>query len=542
MQTPAATFSALALAVAMVLPARAAVAESARPTRAAPADRATPIVGGTTDMADPAVALVLLQDAAGNGVGLCTGTLISPKVVLTAAHCADADSGAMRHQVYFGYDPFSGSDPTYLGLFDVVDKTVHPSWNPADIGAGFDVALLLLDAVGPTPPRPIRRESISSLAPAALRLVGYGDTSGGADDAGIKRQTMTTLRYVDPGILYYCDTVSGGFCSTTSHNTCQGDSGGPTFMTIGGVEVVVGITSFGDPDCTQYGASTRVDIFAESFIDPWIASRDMINCSADGGCATGCGAPDPDCPCADDGHCTTACANSDDDRNCPAGCNPGGVCVMTGCPRPDPDCDVDPPPIDDCTANGICLTGCPSRDPDCPLTGTGAACAVGNDCVSGICLPALDDATITYCTELCDPAAPACPPPMTCLPTSGTAHVCAYPTPTPGALGAMCVASEDCLSRLCLPGAAGATCSRLCDDARLCPSGFHCAATTDGQGVCIDAGDPGPGDDSPPWYRCAISAAGARGGSVATGLLALASALTLGFAQRRARRARRARR
>src|SRR5690242_2690234 len=52
-----------------------------------------PIVGGTIDNGDPAVPAIYI------GGGLCTGTLISPHVILTAGHCI---SPANQTQVDFG--------------------------------------------------------------------------------------------------------------------------------------------------------------------------------------------------------------------------------------------------------------------------------------------------------------------------------------------------------------------------------------------------------------------------------------------------------
>jgi MYXO-CTERM domain-containing protein len=45
-------------------------------------------------------------------------------------------------------------------------------------------------------------------------------------------------------------------------------------MTVAGVEVVAGITSFGNVGCDQVGFGTRVDAFAEAFIDPFVAAND----------------------------------------------------------------------------------------------------------------------------------------------------------------------------------------------------------------------------------------------------------------------------
>jgi hypothetical protein len=49
-------------------------------------------------------------------------------------------------------------------------------------------------------------------------------------------------------------------------NTCNGDSGGPAFAEVGGELLLAGVTSYGDPSCTQYGVDTRVDVYA-SFLD-----------------------------------------------------------------------------------------------------------------------------------------------------------------------------------------------------------------------------------------------------------------------------------
>src|SRR5262249_41506588 len=58
----------------------------------------------------------------------------------------------------------------------------------------------------------------------------------------------------------------------SGQTTCQGDSGGPSFMNIGGADVIVGITSYGEQGCVSYGSVTRVDLSA-SWIDPYITAN-----------------------------------------------------------------------------------------------------------------------------------------------------------------------------------------------------------------------------------------------------------------------------
>ena len=49
------------------------------------------------------------------------------------------------------------------------------------------------------------------------------------------------------------------FSQTNGTGKCSGDSGGPSFVNIDGVDKVVGITSFGDRDCAQFGVDQRTD-------------------------------------------------------------------------------------------------------------------------------------------------------------------------------------------------------------------------------------------------------------------------------------------
>src|SRR6267142_4741929 len=67
------------------------LASSAGCLQSAPpaSEPAQPIIGGTNDTGDPSIVLLIAQPKGSQGAGLCTASLISPHVLLTAAHCVD---------------------------------------------------------------------------------------------------------------------------------------------------------------------------------------------------------------------------------------------------------------------------------------------------------------------------------------------------------------------------------------------------------------------------------------------------------------------
>lgn len=203
------------------------------------------LTGGTDDDGDPAVVAIL-----GAELG-CTGTLVSDRAVLTAAHCG-AQSDPSSVGVFFG-SVLAGSGTRV----PVLTAVVHPDF---DDTADHDLALLLLSEPAPAEPVTLAAEPVvEATPPVPVRLVGFGRTAADASDEDRKREG------------------SGAITEATSWHVvlgadpslpCLGDSGGPVLATTDSGERLVGVVSRGDVDCLAQSKATRVDAHLAGFIRP----------------------------------------------------------------------------------------------------------------------------------------------------------------------------------------------------------------------------------------------------------------------------------
>lgn len=229
-------------------------------------------------------AFIVKSPTTGQIFPICSGTMITDNVFLTASHCTDfftRDLALDGFVAYVSLDqsiPFGALTSNKTQLLSVAHVVTNPNYNQSQSDSG-DIGVLILNS------------SVRGVTPATLPACGLLDQL--AAQNGLKTAMFTNAGYglqnrvVGGGVPFFQDvnpiprmfsfssfnSLNGGYIRLSQNNstgnggTCFGDSGGPNFMTLDGKQLIAAITITGDSVCRSTNVDYRLDtVSAQGFL------------------------------------------------------------------------------------------------------------------------------------------------------------------------------------------------------------------------------------------------------------------------------------
>jgi secreted trypsin-like serine protease len=247
------------------------------------------IIGGSPATIEQFPYLAYIEAGNKHSGFACTGTVVAPRVVLTAAHCVESvETGTFSKPAEYAV-AIGVANPTQASaenVYGVVATHVFPSFDPGVVHG--DAAVLILSRPTTAPPLALAGAADAALyeGGALVSVAGWGVTQAQARQAPANMRTTTMTVQKDS----LCRTKTRGFYKDYSgavqlcllstpkkkSGTCFGDSGGPAVATrADGTPVQLAVISVVGPLCSPQTPNvlTRVD-FVSSWVAEWIAATE----------------------------------------------------------------------------------------------------------------------------------------------------------------------------------------------------------------------------------------------------------------------------
>jgi secreted trypsin-like serine protease len=225
------------------------------------------IVGGTSvSAADPGVSSTVYltkYDHDDEWIESCTGSLLAPDIVITAAHCIN--EGDQYLKVAF---VLNSGKMTSSNSHRVLGAIANPNYNfdasaKEDVADNADIGLVRIN--GPLPKgyhaAQLLPDSSNLSGRSPILIAGFGITSAGSHPQILSLRKKTV----------YVTEEYGKTELMVGNGGCDGDSGGPAFVVVNNVPFLFGVFSRADLGCAVDSIYSRIDAY-RGWIDATIAS------------------------------------------------------------------------------------------------------------------------------------------------------------------------------------------------------------------------------------------------------------------------------
>lgn len=392
------------------------------------------IIGGQSDRSLSGVTAIVAGKTP-----FCTGTLVAPRLVVTAAHCITQAKRYGMGSVKVRVDIWNGSSEK-SDLYEVLQWFEHPLYSRTSQGIRNDVGVIVLkDSVVKAKQYALYSGTLSSRwVGKKLRFAGYGlvRTQPSPLNWGKRRVVDLTIRQVLQDRIEAKDSRK---------STCTGDSGGPALLWTNKAWHVVAFSSYvtgrsnsRGPLCDGSSWAFRVDALL-TWLKSMIA-RYGNGCKVDSDCGPcyQCESSTQSCVLKGAKPVTTFCKPCDADSAC--GESGQGICQKQAlgyrC-------------LQACDANRCCPEGSSCQSID----GQSMCVPASNSCKPVSCKTDKDCGPGEFCQQnVCKPK-----------PISAEATLCKP-----------CSKDSDCGKGLCIAYEEGKYCTQPCEANLFCPDGYQC--------------------------------------------------------------------